>query len=364
MIRARIAMFVLIAAAVAPVRADHESVETILGQFKRISERGGHVLQPAKVVRPLPASTDKATVDRIGNDARSFLRETMSVVILQNGELVFEGYANGATAESPLNSYSMAKSMTALAVGEALCAGKLKSLDDKAVAYAPAIDGTAYGAASLRNLLRYTSGAQDPGGNGYVGIHSIEDFRAMWSHKLSIADLIRKYGQQSRWQQGEKFIYNGLDSQTLGLAVRGATGVPLQRWFEETVWQKAGSEHRAGWWVDRDGNGIAEIGVYVTTRDYARIGLYVLERLAGKTDDPCMTEFVREAAKPQVRKGYWDSAPAFGLGLHVGADGNTWILGHGGQRVGINVRTSRVFATNGAKQWQSFDRDAQALLAR
>jgi CubicO group peptidase (beta-lactamase class C family) len=299
----RIAILLLFCTVVTPVRADHESAELILGQFKNVSERGGHVLQPAKAVRPLPASADKSMVERVDSAARAFLRETMAVVILQNSEVVFEGYANGATAESQLNSYSMAKSMTALAVGEALCAGKMKSLDDAAAVYAQVLDGTAYGAASLRNLLRYTSGAQDPGGTGYDGIHNFDDFRAMMTRKIPITDLIRKYGQPSRWKQGEKFIYNGLDSQALGVAVRGATGVPLQRWFEDTVWQKAGAEHRAGWWTDRDGNGIAEIGVFITARDYARIALYVLERLTGKADDRRMTEFLREAAKPQIRKG-------------------------------------------------------------
>jgi len=345
--KARLALFLAVMVA-AGARADHESADTILQQFKRISERGGYVLQPAKSVRALAPSADKAAVERVAADAQAFLRGALSVVIVQNGELLFEGYANGATAESPLNSYSMTKSLTALAVGEALCAGKLKSLEDKASAYVPALEGTAYGAASLRNLLRFTSGAQDPGGDGYGGVHSPEDFRAMIFHKIAISDLLKKYGQPGRYGPGEKFVYNGLDSQSLGLVVRAATGAPLQKWFEETVWQKAGAEHRAGWWPDREGNGVAEVASYVTTRDFARIGLYVLERLTGKAGEPCMVEFMRDAAKPHVQKGYWSSAPGFGLGLHFGADGNTWIFGHGGQRVGVNPKSGRVFATNEA----------------
>jgi hypothetical protein len=116
--------------------------------------------------------------------------------------------------------------------------------------------------------------------------------------------------------------------------------------------------------MDSEGNGVAEILLLATARDFARIGLYVLERLTGKADDPCVSGFLREAASVQVQKGYWPSAPAFGLGIHVGADGNPWIFGHGGQRIGINTRTGRVFATNGFKQWRTFDSNAQSLLAR
>lgn len=359
----RAAFLVLIAlAAATPVRADHDTPATIAGAWKRDLPRL-HVLQPAKAVRQLPASANKAVVDRVAADARVFLNDNLAVVMIENGEVIFEGYAGGISKETPMQSYSVTKSLTALAVGEALCSGKLKSLDDKASVYAPALEGTAYGASSVRNLLRHTSGAEDPGGNGYSGIHSFRDFRAMLLHELSLLDLMKKHGQQSRYKQGEKFIYNGLDSQALSLVVRGATGVPLPRWFEDTVWQKVGAEFPAGWYVDREGNGVAEISVLATARDFARIGLYVLDRVAGKADDPCVSAFLREAASAQVQKGYWESAPAFGLGLHVGADGNTWMFGHGGQRVGINAKSGRVFSTNGYRDWRNIDMYAQSLLA-
>ena len=126
---------------------------------------------------------------------------------------------------------------------------------------------------------------------------------------------------------------------------------------------EAGAERPAGWYLDKDGNGVGEIYMLGTARDFARIGLYVLERLNGKTDDPCVSEYLRDAAKGHVSKGYWKSAPGWGLGLHVGADGNTWMFGHGGQRVGINVKKGRVLATNGFSQWRDFDNHVQALLA-
>jgi CubicO group peptidase (beta-lactamase class C family) len=330
-----------------PALADHESAEVILGQWQRFQPRF-HVLKPAKARRELAPSKNAEAVSGIAGAARSFTDETLSAVIIDNGDVLFEGYAQGANRESKLNAYSMTKSLTALAVGEAICAGKIKSLNDSASMYAPQLAGTAYGVASVRHLLGYTSGAKDPGGDGYGGIHDPGDFRAMALHKLSLVDLMKKYGEAS-FEPGKKFIYNGLDSDALSLVVRGATGMPLPQWFEASVWQKAGAEFEAGWFLDRDGNGVAEVLFFATTRDFARVGLYVLDRLAAKANEPCMHEFMKDAALPHVEKGYWNSAPRFGLGLHVGADGNTWILGHGGQRVGINVKTGRVFATNGSR---------------
>lgn len=362
MIRIIVATFALTFAA--SVRADHDTAASILGYWDRVAPRL-HVLQPAKNVRPLPASANKQGVDRVAADAKAFLDNTLSVLLIENGEVLFEGYANGARKESPLRSYSMTKSFTALAVGEALCAGKIKSLDDKATVYAPALEGTAHGAASIRNLLKYMSGAEDPGGDGYSGIHSQDDMRAVLFQKMSLMEMLKKHSAAGRSGQGEKFIYNGLDSQALGFVVRGATGMPLQQWFEETVWQKAGAEFRAGWFMDREGNGMADVLLLATARDFARVGLYVQERLAGKIDDACVGAFLRDAATAHTRKGYWNSAPFFGMGIHVGKDGNPWIMGHGAQRIGINVKTGRMLATNGFRQWsRSYDDQAQDLLAR
>jgi CubicO group peptidase (beta-lactamase class C family) len=359
----RLMMLAALLVAASSSRADHDTAETVLSAWLRLSPRM-HLLQPARKVRDLPATANKAAAERAAQDARSFLNGSLAVLLVENGEILFEGYANGASKESPLRSYSMAKSLTALAVGEALCAGRIKSLEDKAAVYVPDLEGTAYGAATIRQLLMYASGAQDPGGDGFTGIHNPGDFRAMVQHQLSLLDLMKKYGKPSRFRPGEKFVYNGLDSAALSLVVRAATGVSLPKWFEDTVWQKAGGEHPAGWYLDKDGNGIGEILVLATARDFARVGLYVLERLNGKTDDSCGVGFVRDAASPHINKGYWNSAPSWGLGLHVGADGNTWMFGHGAQRIGVNAKMGRVFAANGFKQWQGYDGYAQGILSR
>lgn len=342
-----------------PAMASHDSASKILGKWAAYQSRM-HVLNPAETVRSLPIGQDKKLADGISSAAQNILRNGMGVVVIDHGNLLFEGYDNEADRESKMDAYSMTKSLTALAVGEALCAGKINSLEDSAAKYVPQLEGTAYGSAKIQQLLSYTSGAQDPGGNGYMGIHNMSDFRAMAGHTMSLMDLMKKYGN-AQFEPGKKFIYNGLDSDTLSIVVRNATGKSLPQWFEATVWKKAGAEFQAGWYLDRDGNGVGEVGFYATTRDFARVGLYIADRLSGISPDKCMNDFVNEASRPQIHKGYWNAAPSFGLGLHIGADGKTWMFGHGSQRVGIDIKKGRVVAINGWKDWP-VDDPAQSLL--
>lgn len=321
-------------------------------------------LKPTSQPRPLPPAAPSDFTQRLTAEGQRYVGNAVSAMVLDNGQLVFELYNQGGGSSALANAFSMTKSMTSLAVGEALCAGKIKSLDDLAQAYVPALDGTPYGKATIKQLLTYTSGAEDPGGNGYVGIHSRTDYHAMVTHKRSLVDLIKNHSGTSRFKAGERFIYNGLDSQTLSLVVRNATGMALPAWFEKTVWSAAGAESPGAWFVDTEGNGNGEILFFATSRDLARIGQFVLERLTDQAGSECIRAYLKEAAKPLVTKGYWSAAPMWGYALHTGADGNVWMFGHNDQRVGINVAKKRVFVTTSNRNNPDTDANAPGFLAR
>lgn len=358
----RILLFTLIAISVSPAYADHETADQILGQIQLFGSRT-YKLKPAQKVRELPTSQSSISASYSAALA-SQGKEVFSVLLWNDSGLASETYGNGARADTPVNLYSAAKSLTALAVGEALCSGKIKSLDDAAAIYAPTLEGTAYGLASIRNLLGYTSGAKDPGGTGFSGIHDMADFVAVIRHETNLSSLLKKHGEHGRSKQGEKFVYNGLDSEALSLVLKGATGMSLPAWFESTVWQKAGAEYAAAWLTDKDGNGFAEALVWTTSRDFLRVGLYTLERLTNTSSDACMNSFVQEAAQPKLSKGsYWAyPAPSWGFGMHTGSDKNVYFLGHGGQRLALNPKTGRILVMNSFREWRGMQPDLRRLL--
>lgn len=321
------------------VVADHDSAQTILGVWSRYSARaiGFYELRPAKTVRALPVEAQRGLREDVAWRAKRYIENgtALALILTRNGRIVFEEYGNGATKDSKLRSYSMAKSLTSLALGEALCAGKVRGLDEKAATYATALGATAYGKSSIRNLLKMMSGAQDPGGK-YSGIHDWLAFMRVIQLQDAKAPLFEKFGKRTEGKDGVRWVYNGLDAEAVGEVIEAATGMSLPRWFEQTVWQKAGAEASAGWLLDNDGHGFAELGFFATARDFARIGLYVLDRLSGKIGDGCIASYLQEATRSQVTKD-WFALPGYGFFIHVDADGNAWFAGHGGQRIGINA---------------------------
>jgi CubicO group peptidase (beta-lactamase class C family) len=81
----------------------------------------------------------------------------MGLILVKDGVIQLERYQYDRKPTDRFVSHSMAKSITALAIGIALADGKIRSLDDPAEQYARKLRGTLYGGTSLRNLLRMAS---------------------------------------------------------------------------------------------------------------------------------------------------------------------------------------------------------------
>lgn len=85
---------------------------------------------------------------------------TTGLLIARGDEILVERYQYGRTDRHRFTSWSMAKTVTAMLIGIAIDEGRIRSVDDLAAAYAPALDGTEYGRTSLRHLLQMSSGVR------------------------------------------------------------------------------------------------------------------------------------------------------------------------------------------------------------
>lgn len=87
-----------------------------------------------------------------------------AMALISGNEVVWAGFKPPASRSRLFMGFSMGKTITALAVGKAICAGKLK-LNSLAGDVLPDLKTTDLGAASVRDLLRMTSGTWE-GTNG------------------------------------------------------------------------------------------------------------------------------------------------------------------------------------------------------
>jgi CubicO group peptidase (beta-lactamase class C family) len=211
----------------------------------------------------------------------------MGLLVIKDGVVQVERYQYERKPTDRFTSHSMAKSITALAVGLALHEGRIKSLDDRAQTYAPKLEGTVYGATTIRNLLRMASGAkylQTYDGTGDTGRFSAAIARDAIEGAARIIT-------ERETAQGTRFYYSSAQTAMLAAVVRGATGMSLSEYLTPRLWQPIGAESTAYWYADKTGLEVALGNFNATLRDYGRLGI-VLANDGIRPDDPAKTQII------------------------------------------------------------------------
>lgn len=211
----------------------------------------------------------------------------MALLVIKDGVIQLERYQYGRTAEQRFLSNSMAKTITAMAVGIALRESRIKSLDDRADVYAPALAGMLYGETTIRNLLRMSSGAKFE--ELYNGADDLARYgaAAYGGGAAAGAKVINTRLQP----QGIVFNYASAETDMLALVLRGATGQTLSKYLETRLWQPLGAQTSALWRAGPDGLERASGNFNATAQDYARLGI-LLANDGMRPDRPDLGEII------------------------------------------------------------------------
>lgn len=299
----------------------------------------GLEVAPAPAPRELPAGSplDNATVAH----ARRFIADTSAagLMVLKDGEIVFEEYGLGFQPEERWTSFSVAKSFTSTLLGAAIEDGDIESLDTPVTDVIPALAGTAYEGVTVGQIAAMTSGVAwnedytDPDSDvaKMLAVTPVEGE----SQAVTYARTLQREAPA-----GEKWVYKTLETNLLGLIVEEATGKSLAAYAAEKIVAPAGFEGSLFWMQDLTGGNIGGCCLSLRLSDYARFGQFVLEGGNGVVPQG----WFDRAGAPVVEFG--PQAPGFGYGYQWWAfpGGNYGAQGIFGQAITIVPRRNIVVA--------------------
>ncbi|WP_382323909.1 serine hydrolase domain-containing protein [Hydrogenophaga sp. UC242_50] len=287
------------------------------------------------------------------------------LMVIKDDTVVLERYQYGLGPATRFLSASMVKSIVGVLIGIALEEGRIRSLDDLARVYVPALAGNPYGETSIRDLLQMSSGvrfSEQYDGRDDLGA-LIED--TIGRRSPGGAAVLLPHVQR-RIAPGQLFYYSSADTQALGLVLRGATGVAPADYLSERIWQPMGAQDDASFLVDAAGQEAAFAFLHATLRDYGRLGMLLANE--GQVGDRQVVPaaWVRQStavaqphAQPFVASSY------FGYGNHVwifpGARPRFALIGVRGQVIFVDPALRLVLVQTAV--WKSAgDRAARAEL--
>jgi len=194
------------------------------------------------------------------------------LLVARGDTILVERYQYARHERHRFTSWSMAKTVTAMLIGMAIAEGHIRSVDDPAAAYVPALAGTEYGRTSLRHLLQMSSGVrfvEEYTENDDVSRLVVDTFRQIGSGGVEAVTPFNVRIAPS----GTRFYYASVETQVLGLVLRNAVGRPVADYLQEKIWQPMGAEADATWLIDRAGQEATYCCLNAVLRDYARLGL-------------------------------------------------------------------------------------------
>lgn len=271
----------------------------------------------------------------------------LAVLAISNGQIVYERYAR-SDEKNLYPSWSMAKSLTALTLGYALCDGKIKSLDDLAENYSEELKGTVWGKSKILDLLTMSSGASQKKLDKITGDYHPRDPSSLTymlrNGQISLREAFTKYGNlDDANPSGAIFSYNNMDSQALSSVIQGATGVSFSEYFQKTLWENAGGQFESVWYLDKNKQALNSAFFFSTMRDYGRLAQIVVDAHQGKLGNKCLEAYIKEATTPKRAAGgdNWYGYQ-FWLGSLKRSDPIVKMMGHQGQEIFINYKNGKI----------------------
>lgn len=256
---------------------------TLLSSGEKVVEMPVTALPPLAVSEALAWPMGSASPNRserfddlldiaFAEDSPGQPKNTKAIVVIHQGDLIAEKYADGVTPETPLIGWSMAKSVTALLVG--ILVGD-EALDTSAPANVPQWQSQPddpRAAITLDHLLRMSSGLE---------------FNETYEAQTDVTEMLSNQADTAAFAASKPLIgppdtiwsYSSGTTNIISGIVRRTVGDTLQDYytFSQSRLFRPLSIHSATYESDRSGNFIGSSYLYASARDWARLGLFTLQ---------------------------------------------------------------------------------------
>jgi len=218
---------------------------------------------------------------------------TMGAVLIKDGYIVKEQYADGFDQNSYGTSWSTAKSFYAALIGISLDRGEINSLDDPISKYVKEYDTSEKKDITIRQILNMTSGLEFPSHEHEKMF--FEDDHMEYALKVDVES-----------EPGAKFEYNNVNSMLMAEILRNATGKTAKTLIDERIFSKIGLDDYIAW-EDSAGNTLTYCCLDMSARDYSRFGLLFSRDGNWNGEKIISKDYVDESLKL-----YWGSTPSMG----------------------------------------------------
>lgn len=246
------------------------------------------------VADPTDHGMDPAGLDAAFDYAAEEGRNTQGVVVVHDGAIVGEWYADDVDAQSWAASWSMAKSYASALVGIAIDEGLIDSVDEPMTTWYPEWADTGRGDITLRDVLQMSSGLDH---TESYSTDTVEESDIIQMVLFQTDQLAYAADRPALHEPGTEWNYSSGDTMVLSGVIEQVTGTATADYAQEKLFEPLGIES-VDWWSDAEGNTLTYCCVDTTSRDFARFGLLYLQEGEWQGDQVVPADWVTESLEP------------------------------------------------------------------
>ena len=229
-----------------------------------------------------------------------------ALIVWRNGKVEAESYFGAGTRTTPVNSFSLAKPVTALAVGRAVMLGKIRSL---AQPVADFVDEWKDDPLRARILVRHLLDMRAGFLRQASATKSDDVMSRSFLHPRSDEILIREYPVVD--EPGSRYEYNNAASDMVAIVIERATGRRYAEFVGTEILQKIGALGGTVW-LNRE-RGVAHSGccMLVPAETFLRLAILTLRDGVWDGQRLLPESFVADMKRSTAENPY------YGLALYV-----------------------------------------------
>ncbi len=193
---------------------------------------------------------------------------TDALLVIRDGQIIYERYAGPTKASTPHLTWSVSKSLLAATMGVAFGEGRFK-LGEAVAKYYPPF--AVHPEIKLGHLFNWASGLNWQEDYEYAPLNSSVVAMLYTRGRADMPAFVASH--QGEATPGTRFRYSSGDSNVLSAALKGMLGAKAYADYPWTALFEPLGISSAVWETDASGTFVASSYAYMTARDLARVGL-------------------------------------------------------------------------------------------
>ncbi|MFV1979278.1 MAG: serine hydrolase domain-containing protein, partial [Myxococcota bacterium] len=247
-----------------------------LARTEPISRGDGPVLELPRDERSLDSFSFEFEAEKISFSQMLESTFTDGLLVLHDGAVLFEYYADAMKPSDTHLLMSVSKSLTSTLCGVFVERGLVKP-EGAVVDYIEELRGTAWEGCTVQHLLDMRAGTRWDYEADEMKICDVSDYRTHSRRDIppDTASWIRSI--DNTHEHGGPFRYVSLESDVLGWVLERAGGGRFADLFSREIWSAIGAERDAEIVLDHSDFSVVEGGICTTLRDLGRFGQMCLQ---------------------------------------------------------------------------------------